>query len=125
MPLIKYTARHPEGHELVETQLFPRGDGDPESIVKTYEPIFKTCKLVKVEILNPFVHSVHEWKRISRMGERIYYECAVCGCQAYNKFSNFKGEIKCWTREGKWNHFRFEHCKDPLKEMPMSTKLFR
>lgn len=123
MPLLRYVAKHPEGHELEETQLFPRGES-PEEILKKYEPLFKICTLIKVEILNPFVHSEHQWMRINKMGERVYYECGCCGCQAYNRFSNFRGEIKLFNREGKWANVKFDKCRDPLKEMPMSTKLF-
>lgn len=118
MPLIRYTFRHAEGHELTETASFPR-----KHDVQATLP--EGSVLLKHEVLNPFVHESHEWVKLTRLGDRIFYRCAKCGCEAYNVFNMFHGEQFYFVREGKWKANKYEECRDPLKEMPKATSLFR
>ena len=79
-----------------------------------------TVSLVKVEILNPYVH-IHKWKRtsIDRLNMRANYICERCGIAGHRFFNFVTGESHAViTRDPPHEKEKYELCKDPLKPMP-------
>lgn len=125
MPLVKYTFTHPEGHELTETDYIPATNDAKKTLVEYFPDIpYRELNVIKVEILNPFVHP-HDWKKSHKQGERMYYRCGRCGIISYRRINMFSGEIGQFNREEQWKSVKYERCHDPLKQMPPSTKLFK
>lgn len=124
MPLAKYTWRHPEGHEVIDQELFPH-TSDIFKTILTSEPIFKNpqAQLLRVEIINPLIHE-HNWQRTAKQGERVYFKCAHCGVVAWRRYSVVYGLRGGYNREDSFKASKYETCRSPLKEMPASTKLF-
>lgn len=124
MPLLRYTFRHPEGHELTEEDYFKFSNDDFTTVKTILEKEVKGAELLSINIKNPFIGH-HDWSRTHRAGDRIYYVCGRCDCVSYRRFSNFKGEFGEYIREDKWKSAKYDHCHEPLKQMPPSTSLFR
>lgn len=80
--------------------------------------------LLKVEILNPYVHQ-HSYRKLreDQFAGKVFYCCDRCGITAYRKTHIFTGETLPFIRDEAWKSEKFAFCHDPLKEMPKSTKL--
>lgn len=122
MPLVKYTWRHPEGHEVTDQGLF-EATSDIKSLVAKTDPVLKVGTLLNIEIVNPLIHE-HKYARTAKIGERIFYKCEHCGVVASRRFSIVKGITGDYRREDPYKSSKYETCRSPLKEMPASTKLF-
>lgn len=123
MPLLQYTFRHPEGHELTETDLFPPSSDDEEMVRKECLDKIK-AELITLEVKNPFIHP-HTWKFTHKSMGRMFYLCERCSIGASRSIHNFKGPIGPYVRDEAHKSVKYELCHDPLKPMPPSTSLFR
>lgn len=125
MPLVRYTWLHEEGHTNTEEALLPFTSTPEQTLLQT-EPVLivNPNRLIKVEVLNPLIHE-HKWKRLSKTGDRVNFECEHCGIVAWRLFNNFKGLIGPYNRDDSHKSAKHETCRSPLKAMPPSTSLFK
>lgn len=131
MPEIRYTVEI-EGDKFSErdffkatrdaTQFVQQEIIDPwnKSRAEKKDPL---VSLVKVEVLNPFVH-LHDWKKThsDKFGGRSYYFCTRCKITGWRVNRIMDGDLGEVHRDESWKPVKFELCRDPLKEMP--KKLF-
>lgn len=128
MPEIRYTLKV-EDDEFREVDVFPRTRNATETIEreilaplnhnreKQAEPL---ASLVKVEVLNPYVH-LHEWRKthIERSILRARYVCGYCEVTGWKPFHIVNGEqTKGVTRDEAYKNEKWALCRDPLKPAP-------
>jgi hypothetical protein len=84
---------------------------------KLGEPL---VELIKVEVVNPFVH-LHDWekKRRDTYVMKQYFQCRRCKILGFQKIRIFS-QSTVIEREPPNDKPRYELCKDQLKKMPTS-----
>lgn len=130
MPQLRYTL-HVYGEDEVfkETDIFPRSVDVTKMVKETIvDPMNDNRKklgealieLVKVEVLNPYLHS-HDWHKtyVNRSTLRSIYVCTHCDITGYKPFNIVTGEMTSHVlRDEKYKRDKFEYCHDQLKEAP-------
>jgi hypothetical protein len=126
MPEIRYTIRI-EGDEFWETIRTKRGDANQIVWDEVIAPMNKRrtalgeplASLVKVEVLNPFVH-LHHWQFTykNRSSLRSFYVCKYCEATGYIPLNIVTGETATHIiRDEKYKTEKWEVCRDALKKL--------